>query len=702
MNTNLKNKKDRQMTCKMTTWWIVWDDLKWPDDDIYDKIRIRADMMQKANVDIATIFGAHFRWDFMPIWDCLHDYMRTVADELHERDIKLFDHHSALLIHRHNGRKEMRNVKINSGPHLPFSPSYQAAESWTFQGKHLNDWRMIDVRTGKPVYLERYAAEQFCHNNDSFIEAYLEYVKLLIEETTIDGLMCDDAIYFSGFNACVCNICQNKFKAAYGNNIPDHKDFSFWGNWKNKAWRDWLEFRFSRNGNFLEKVKSILPENYPLMSCCSGSSGGWNNHSAQDVRQFNRACNMVHLELCGNTPAVNDPQTINKSIAYKIAQTSHHLAAAKNNNYICVGMGFGFSEASANIIWALNKMLGSSCWFSTLKARLGLPNSEISHLPDDPEAISKAFSFESKHNELFDTELLSQVGVYFSYNTRNNSFFGDIKNGYEQDYTDTVSELFSAGISVDTLLELPKEPSVYSLVILPSALCLSEEEIRMIKSYITNGGQVIATGPLGLYDGNGEQPLESFASKYNVDIRFEEPERKDDFWEGEWQTSITPDACSNIAKWHTFTHNFYWHPMRLQDHEISLNLVEKTKDLMHEEKIEILNSDGYLSSLHRSRNDKDLLILQMIAKEYDVKIDEELDRKRKHRSRINLITEVVAKNVSQEIILKINSTLKEIKVFTPFNSEKARVSQNDSNLKVTLPLNCSYVIYKIRTQSSTI
>jgi hypothetical protein len=683
------------MNNRMTSWWIVWDDLKWPNDDVYDKIRRRADLMQKSNVDVATVFGAHFRWDFMPMWDCLHDFMRTVADELHKRDIKFFDHHSAVLVHRHNNRNEMRNVKVHSGPHLPFSPSYKAAECWTFNGSKLNDWRMINARTNKPHYLPQYTAEQFCYNNPAFVEAYLEYVKMLIKETRIDGLMCDDAIYFSGYNACTCECCRTKFKNLYGHNIPKDDDFTFWGNWKNQAWRDWIALRYASNGDFLEQVKNILPVDYPLMSCCSGSSEGTRNHCGQDVLQFNRGCNLVHLELCGNTPPVDDPKTVNKSIAEKLSLSSHHLAAAKLKNLSCVGQGYGFTEPSANIIWALNKMLGSSCWFSTLKGRLGLAESEISHLPDDAAAIAKAFSFEYKHKELFDTQLVSQIAVYFSYNTRNNSFFGDIRNGYEQDYTDTLTELFSAGISAETLLDLPKDKNEHPVLVVPSALCLSDTERETLKKYMKAGGKVIATGACGLYDGNGEKSEFPFLSNYGADIVFSEPERKDDFWDGNWQAETKCQACGNAAQWYELETNLLWHPMRLQD-ENPPDLCDKVKGFTAAAPVEVINAEGYLTTLHSSNIEDETLVVQMLSAEYNVEIDKELDAKRKHRSRVNLITGVKPKNVTRNIVLALNVDVEDIKIFTPFNeNSELKISHEASRLNITLPEDCSYAVCKI-------
>lgn len=61
-----------------------------------DRIRRRADEMPEAAVSTATVFGAHFRWDFLPYWEILHDYMATVAEELHKRGIQFWDHCHAL------------------------------------------------------------------------------------------------------------------------------------------------------------------------------------------------------------------------------------------------------------------------------------------------------------------------------------------------------------------------------------------------------------------------------------------------------------------------------------------------------------------------------------------------------------------------------------------------------------------------------
>ena len=66
---------------RMTTWWMHWPDLQWPDSDNLDRIKARAEGLAKADVTAAMIFGTHFRWDWMPVFPLLHDYLATVSEE---------------------------------------------------------------------------------------------------------------------------------------------------------------------------------------------------------------------------------------------------------------------------------------------------------------------------------------------------------------------------------------------------------------------------------------------------------------------------------------------------------------------------------------------------------------------------------------------------------------------------------------------
>jgi hypothetical protein len=239
---------------RAVSWWLSWPDLTWPNDELMDKIRRRADRCAASGVNCCIIFGTHFRWDFMPMWGRLHDMLRFTADELHQRQIVLFDHHSSVLTHRPRNRGEALNIWRSNRHHVPFYPSNETAATWQYNGSRLNDWRMIDVETNEPIYLPSYSAEQFCMNNPAFRDAYCQYVKQLKQDTGIDGLMSDDGIFYAGWRACGCKHCRERFEKTYGRRLPPVSDTSFWGNRHSEAFADWIDMRFQSCGDFLVEV----------------------------------------------------------------------------------------------------------------------------------------------------------------------------------------------------------------------------------------------------------------------------------------------------------------------------------------------------------------------------------------------------------------------------------------------------------------
>ena len=356
---------------RMATWWMHWPDLQWPDSDNLDRIKMRAEGFAKADVTAAVFFGAHFRWDFLPVFPLLHDYIATVAEELHKNGVKLFDHHSVNLAHRYSTREEMRRVMLHSGPHLPFSPTFEAAKTWQYKDHYLNDWRMLDVKSGKPLWFPQYTAEGFCHRNPEFREAYQDYAKNLVAETGIDGLSADDAMYFMHYNACGCRYCRQALRERAGIDLPEAADRSFWGNWENPAWLSWLDLRFEASGAFYAGLRSVLPENFTLTGCGANSASARALMSASDARTFLGGWNYVNMEMSGNTPPYKqDRLTTNTPVSQRLVNASHHQAAAREKGVGAFCTGFSHSTAQSNVVWAVSKLLGADAWIGTLKTRL--------------------------------------------------------------------------------------------------------------------------------------------------------------------------------------------------------------------------------------------------------------------------------------------------------------------------------------------
>ena len=670
---------------RMATWWMHWPDLQWPDSDNLDRIKRRAESFARANVTAAMFFGAHFRWDFLPVFPLLHDYIATVAEQLHGYGIKLYDHHSVNLVHRYSTREQMRHVMADSGPHLPFSPTFEAAESWQFRGKYLNNWRMLDVKTGKPLWFPQYTAQGFCHRNPEFREAYQAYAKYLISETGIDGLSADDAMYYMHFNACGCEHCRREFKNRTGMDLPPVEDTSFWGNWDHAAWHRWIDLRFDAAGEFYEQLRATLPQDFMLTGCGAASASAKGALAATDARTFLRGWNYVNMELSGNTPPYKkDKLTANTPIPDRLVNSSHHQAAARERQTRAFCTGFAHSEENANIVWALCKMLGADAWIGTLKTRLGLPWHILDTLPSEGDIVGKAFTFEKEHPALFAGDPVGQVAVYFSYESRNHTLYGSLDKGYYQDYRALLRLLFREGISPHTVFAFPENGEQYPLVLLSGVCRMTAEEKEAMDRYLAHGGRVIALGPTA---------LSACKNGWHLPNRLDEG--PDTFFttvpDGthvklpEWLLKKTVLPPEDPDAWQTPAEGLYYHPHRLGETNRD-RLMALVRQFARPMPVKLVAAEGYLCTVSETETG---ITLQLLAEDFDVRINERLDAIRTHRSRVNLITGIRPLGVSREVTVQ---ALTEPRVFTPFTPGESTLQQEGDRYRVTLPQDCSYAV----------
>ncbi len=496
------------MHYRMVSWWLRKNNLPWPNENGKETFRRRADAMAREGVNSAIIFGAHFRWDFEPVWDQLHELIRFAAEELHQRGILLFDHHSSVLSCNYNPDPNRFNARKTSSNHRQMLISPPAG---IMPGKRRDEWKMIDLVTGNPVFLSHYAAQEFCMNNPEFSAAYRDYVRRLLRETSIDGLMSDDALFYS-HAACGCVHCRARFRREYGLELPDTSNLSFWGNWENPAYRNYLDMRRRTVREFLAGVKSVLPESFPLMSCCSSSIHPSCSERGLSYSLFLEAgANTVMLEMCGNTP------TADGKLFGELSSQMHHLALSRENRLPCIGLGYGFSSDAARLIWAFNKFLGSDMWYSSLVHRLGLGDADIAAIPDDPEHLDDIFNYEKKYSSWFDSESAAECAVFFSRSTLDH--YGSSLMDYSADYSALCDTMIRSGFDADAVTRIPDPGSQYKILLLPSAACISDSELEKIEEWVRSGKKAVAFGPFAFFDENRNPRTPDFAARNHLDIR---------------------------------------------------------------------------------------------------------------------------------------------------------------------------------------
>ena len=679
---------------RIVTWWIKMADLNWPSHDGYDKIKRRAEDIAKANATTAMIFGTHFRWDFLPYFTLLHDYIGTVAEELHKCGVELYDHHSVNLVHRYDTREEMRHVMLHSGPHLPFSPSREAAASWEYKGKKLNDWRMVDVRTREPLYFPQYAGEGFCIANPQFKDAYRDYLSSLIRDTGIDGISADDTVNYLLYSSCGCVHCRDRLKKRAGIDLPKADDRSFWGNWNNPAWRDWIDLRFEAASEFFSHISSVFPKDFRVTTCGNNSASYAANGMATDARSFILGgCNYINLEMSGNMPPYkHDPLTSNVPISSRIINSSHHQAVARENGVRCFSTGFGFTRDTADIVWAVNKHIGADCWFSTLKDRLGLPEHILDTLPDEPEIIGRAFTYEKEHPELFSGSAIGQLGVYFSYETRKHTCFGDLSSGYFADYGATLRSLFVNGISPHTLFDFPDSADKYPIISVPSPALMREDEIKKMKNYLNRGGRVVMTGPV---------PKSLIENAWDVPMspKIENPMDFFSYFKNgthhcmpNWCMQNAMEDSGAIGRWLEPIPGLYYNERRMNEAEVAEGAIELCKKYCVPMPIKFIYSKGYLISFFESEG---AINVHLLAEDFDTDIDHKLDEMRFHRSRVNYINKVEPIGISETV--KIASVI-DPEVYLPFTEKEAKIVRNGNEICLTLPQKTAYAILRFKTK----
>ncbi len=673
---------------RIVSWWIKLPDLNWPNHDGLDKIKRRAEAIAASGATTAMIFGAHFRWDFLPYFTLLHDYLATVAEELHSRGVELYDHHSVNLIHRYDTTEEMRHVMLHSGPHLPFSPSREAAACWEYKGKRLNDWRMIDVKTREVLYFPQYAGEGFCYRNPDFIAAYRDYLKGLIADTGIDGLSADDPVHFMHYNSCACPHCRAALKARTGIDLPPAEDRSFWGNWENPAWRAWIDLRFASAVEFFDALRPVLPKDFRLTTCGHNSAAANANGCAADARGFLAGgCNYTNLEMSGNMPPYKkDPVTTNISISSRIINANHHQACAREQGGRCFSTGFGFTEATANIVWAVNKLMGADCWFSCLKDRLGLPDRVLDTLPDEPRIIARAFRFEKEHPQLFAGEQVGQVGVYFSYETRKHTCFGNLDKGYYKDYSATLKLLLENGISPHTVFDFPQNAAEYPLILLPSAAAMTRAEQEALGRYLSAGGRVVACGPCALPACESRWQLPSAPTVETPAAFFSGIVHGVRHQSAAWTRleEITP--VEDARGWTEPKAGLFYHPQRAGDGSIAADVLDFCRRYGRPMPVELLENEGYLVSVFEAES---TITVHVLPKEFDTDIDHALDEMRFHRSRVNYIDRAVPAGVTGKLLLRAKAAPA---VYLPFSDAAATVTQAKDRFTVQLPPDTPYAI----------
>lgn len=357
-----------------------------------------------------------------------------------------------------------------------------------------------------------------------------EYIAEILKELTaryeLDGIKFGGGSYgFQqyGSGICHCSRCRESFREYSGMDIPARKD------WSNPLWgtfQRWRQERVVQRSKFLyELVKSLDPE-MPVMcnSVCFGETG-WTTNGSLDIERMAKYIDAVQVEAQTRV-RVNGTET----------HWDYLLWPGEEANYL--------STVSDRQTWVLASYFQAWPWrrnavppheqkvyMAQIYANGG---SAILNLSGGPPkvhedkrgfpAVTSLYRFVADRQEYFDNDSsAANVAIVYSQDTL--FYYGkddpkaryvDAIRGFEQTFSE---HHIPFDIISDSMLTLP-QLSRYRTVCLPCTACMTEQSAAALRTYVQQGGNLIATFETSLFDPDGEQRsdfvlADLFGASYN-------------------------------------------------------------------------------------------------------------------------------------------------------------------------------------------
>lgn len=397
--------------------------------------------------------------------------------------------------------------------------------SYEFAERHGN-WEQI-TSNGEPygrLYPLYGNGTTFCVNSP-----WRDWAFKLIEEvmkTGVDGVFLDGPVIYP--DCCYCNSCREKFKSIYGEDIPKE-------NWQDPLWKEFIDFREISMADFLRDAQKVVKEINP-----SGiiflNAGSWQPGSWRVARDAKRLAKYQDFSLA---EAFFHPSSGRHNL-YASSMTTKYLRAtgkpAITAFHYCMGPWHYTYLTPEEIKSSVFQAVGcnGNIW-------IGGATYRYEFKPDGCAPLNETLKFLEENEDVFtDLEPITDTAILFSSQTSRyyistiGELYRELGSGKEQDlivdlgtgrtiidwnrrkqicealmsyaYEGYFTALTRNHIMFDIILDEDltiEKLSRYKVLILPDFACLSDRQWEAIKSFVREGGSIIASFESGLYDERG-------------------------------------------------------------------------------------------------------------------------------------------------------------------------------------------------------
>ncbi len=398
--------------------------------------------------------------------------------------------------HKHKGIGENDLVKDTfyelGKRNIEKMPYFNIWSRWAFDT--YPEWRVIQPDGHNSLWENGKESSRFgicCINSDG----YKDYVKKQIEQIVSDyegkGLWIDMLGWFN--MVCHCDSCKKKFRKKTGLDIPKEPD------WNSGDWAKFMRFREESVTEFADMItgtaKKIKPEIYVVFNCAAWQA---DNIYAGIDENFLQKNEYLAGDFYGNflqystTCKVLNNLSPNKPIEFMTSRcvelNDHTTLKSKDEMINSVYASIAYNAAFV-MIDAINPD-------GTMEKKV---YENLGELKKEAEPLYKYWNPRAK--------MMSDVAFYTNLKS---SFDPRGENShYIKDKRHTITHLnvlaksmISEHIAYDFIFKPNLSDAIKEkkAIILSDVFILDEDEVRLFKEFVKNGGNLIITGLTGMFD----------------------------------------------------------------------------------------------------------------------------------------------------------------------------------------------------------
>ena len=401
------------------------------------------------------------------------------------------------------GRDLLRECFDEAAKHEMPIIVYQQIQYDSAAWRKFPDYRMQDV-DGKDI------PNRLCYNR-----GYLEHSKLVADELMeyeIAGFHFDMLDYgFGKPYGCWCPTCRDLFQKQHGVEMPRKRTWD-------ELWEKFLQFRYASNSSFCNELRAYVHSKNPRISV------DFNYHGYPPFDWQVGELPIPHSAMSDFVTAEGLPWAFGYTMPSLITLfmvASHPEGLAQGVTWRGIREYHDYTVRPAIDIKAEVMTYLAHGAFCTIVDKADYEGT-LDH--EAYRRMGEAFGEARAKSEYFGHRPVREAGIYFSERTRDWYGQGDETPAkimrvermptqkYYQSFLGAHSAmveghipcgiLFDGNLSVEKLREFP-------VAYLPNAACLTEKQAGLLREYVETGGNLLATGLTGLYDGMGRPRKES-------------------------------------------------------------------------------------------------------------------------------------------------------------------------------------------------